>query len=65
MVFEGGIDCQINRRIVLTDEVGVVEEEEIGTHRRICPGVDGNGTAFEGGEEVGGQVRRRGVGKPD
>ena len=49
----------------MSDGLGIVQEEEIGTHRRVGAGVDGNGLPFERRQELGIEMTGRGVGHPE
>ena len=64
MVFEGGIDGEID----VVETKGAVDEvfkEKDGAHCRVGSRINRNSLTFEGGKEVGSQVRGCGVSHPD
>ena len=64
MVFEGGIDGDVY--VVLTTcHVGEILEKDIGRKGRVGTGIEGHRTVFQWGEEVGREMRGRGVGHPN
>ena len=64
MIFKRRINGQVD--VIMTfDFFGIIPEEEIGTHRRVGTGIDGDGLPFERRQEVGGEMTRRGVGQPE
>ena len=64
MIFECSVNSEVNV-VALSDGLGIVQEEEIGTHRRVGAGVDGNGLSFERRQELGIEMTRCGVGQPE
>ena len=64
MVFERSVDGEVNV-VALSDGLGIVQEEEIGTQGRVGAGVDGNGLSFERRQELGIEMTCCGVGQPE
>ena len=64
MVFECSVKSEVNV-VALSDGLGIVQEEEIGTHRWVGAGVDGNGLPFERRQELRIEMTRRGIGHPE
>ena len=64
MVFECSVNSEVNV-VALSDGLGIVQKEEIGTHRRVGAGVDGNGLSFERRQELRIEMTRCGVGHPE
>ena len=63
MVFERSVDGEVD--VALSDGFGIIPEEEIGTHRWVGAGVDGNSLPFERRQELGIEMTRRGIGHPE
>ena len=64
MVFERSVDGEVDV-VAAFDGFGIIPEEEIGTHRWVGAGVDGNGLPFERRQELGIEMTRRGIGHPE
>ena len=64
MVFERSVNSEVNV-VALSDGLGIVQEEEIGTQGRVGAGIDRDGLPFERRQEVGGEMTRCGVGHPE
>ena len=64
MVFERSVNSEVNV-VAFSDGLGIIPEEEIGTHRRVGARVDGNGLPFERRQELGIEMTRRGIGQPE
>ena len=64
MIFERSVNSEVNV-VALSDGLGIVQEEEIGTQGRISAGVDGNGLSFERRQELRIEMTRCGVGQPE
>ena len=64
MVFERSIDGEVNV-VALSDGLGIIQKEEIGTHRRVGARVDGDGLPFERCQKLGIEMTRCGVGQPE
>ena len=64
MVFECSVNSEVNV-VALSDGLGIVQEEEIGTHRWVGAGVYGNGLSFERRQELRIEMTRCGVGQPE
>ena len=64
MVFERSVNSEVNV-VALSDGLGIVQEEEIGTHRWVGAGIDGDGLPFERRQELGIEMTRRGIGHPE
>ena len=64
MIFDRTVDVEVD--VVLTlDGLGVIEEKQIGTHGWVGSWIDGDGTTFEGCQELGGEMTGCGVSHPD
>ena len=64
MIFKRSVDGEVDV-VALSDGLGIVQEEEIGTHRRVGARVDGDGLSFKRRQELGIEMIRRGIGHPE
>ena len=64
MVFECSVNSEVNV-VALSDGLGIVQEEEIGTHRWVGERVDGDSASFVRRQELGIEMTRRGIGHPE